>query len=473
LVARVLGIALVLVMIVGLLGSLATIGSVVAADEAVTFPDPNLEAAIREAIAKPTGLILRSDLQGLTYFSSGANRHIINLAGLEYCTSLEYLYLYLNQISDISPLANLSNLVYLHLGWNQISDISALGNLTTLYGLHLEGNQIDDVSPLVSLTSLTVLDLDGNIWIDDVSPLANLTSLSSLSLNTNRIGDVSSLANLTNLTALHLAQNRISNVSPLGNLTNLTEVWLQFNQISDTSALANLTDLIQVDLRYNQIGDVSPLVQNEGLGTGDEVDLRENPLSCDSICIYIPQLEARGVDVSYDAQGCEGCEGCVGTATGTGVACLTPSAGVIEDLEALPAIPPGAPAGIMFPHGMFSFRITGLELGEEVTVTIELPGPVHTGTRWWKQYMGAWYSVPVTIVAPNIIAITLTDGVFPGDSDKTKDTVITDPGGPGYPGTVGWETYPIDKVRVLLPWTALAAAIIVGMSLLVLRRRHS
>jgi len=39
--------------------------------------------------------------------------------------------------------------------------------------------------------------------------------------------------------------------------------------------------------------------------------------------------------------------------------------------------------------------------------------------------------------------------------------------------TVGWETYPISKVRVLLPWIALAAAIMAGASLLVLRRRRA
>jgi uncharacterized pyridoxamine 5'-phosphate oxidase family protein len=38
---------------------------------------------------------------------------------------------------------------------------------------------------------------------------------------------------------------------------------------------------------------------------------------------------------------------------------------------------------------------------------------------------------------------------------------------------VGWETYPINKVRVLIPWIALLAAIIVGASLLVLRRRRA
>ena len=38
---------------------------------------------------------------------------------------------------------------------------------------------------------------------------------------------------------------------------------------------------------------------------------------------------------------------------------------------------------------------------------------------------------------------------------------------------VGWETYPINKLRVLLPWIALLAAILVGAGLLVLRRRRT
>jgi len=51
----------------------------------------------------------------------------------------------------------------------------------------------------------------------------------------------------------------------------------------------------------NQIGDVKPLVDNTGLGDGDEVWLSENPLSEQSINEYIPALEARGVTVYYQS----------------------------------------------------------------------------------------------------------------------------------------------------------------------------
>jgi len=52
--------------------------------------------------------------------------NIANLTGLEYCTDLHYRYLYLNQIGDISSLADVTNLADLYLYSNQISDISAL-----------------------------------------------------------------------------------------------------------------------------------------------------------------------------------------------------------------------------------------------------------------------------------------------------------------------------------------------------------
>jgi Leucine-rich repeat (LRR) protein len=100
-------------------------------EEAVTFPDANLEAAIREAIGKPTGPICPSGLDGLTSLSASA-RSITDLTGLEHCTSLTNLLLQHNQISNISPLANLTSLTWLRLHSNQISDIEPLVNNTGL-----------------------------------------------------------------------------------------------------------------------------------------------------------------------------------------------------------------------------------------------------------------------------------------------------------------------------------------------------
>ena len=164
--------------------------------------------------------------------------------------------------------------------------------------------------------------------------------------------------------------------------------------------------------------------------------------------------------------------GCVATASDTGTACFSMSNGTIEDLQAVPA-PTPLPHGVRLPHGMFTFKITGLTPGQSVTLTVEFPDPIPTHWVWWKYHDNTWSRIPISRTTdPRIITFTLTDGVYPGDED-TIPGQITDQGGPGNPGTVGWETYPISKARVMLPWVVLFAAIIAGTSLLMLRRRHS
>ena len=92
----------------------------------------------------------------------------------------------------------------------------------------------------------------------------------------------SALSGLTGLTGLNLEDNRISKCSP------------------DLSALLNLKELPHLNLKNNGISDFSPLVANPGLGDGDLVDVRGNPLSVESLNTHVPALQSRGVDVQFD-----------------------------------------------------------------------------------------------------------------------------------------------------------------------------
>jgi len=294
----------------------------VQADSVVAIPDPNLEVAIREAIDRPSGYIYQSDLSGSTFTTLHADGSGIQyLTGLQYCTSLRYLYLDTNQISNISALAGLTSLKVLHLQANRVSDIHPLSGLTNLTDLRLYENQISDISPLADLTSLTVLYLSSNqisdispladltsltdlylYWnqISDISPLAGLTNLTDLRLPGNQIGDISPLAGLTNLTDLRLYQNQISDISPLSGLTSLRVLYLGLNQISDISPLSGLTSLTELRLYENQISDIQPLVDNPGIASGDVLHLITNPLSCESQHQYVPLLLARGVTLDWE-----------------------------------------------------------------------------------------------------------------------------------------------------------------------------
>ncbi len=156
------------------------------------MPDPNLRAAVREALDIPDDILLtQSDMERLTALSAEA-RQITSLGGLEYATHLTNALLEGNPISDSSPLTGLVQLRVLNMAGCQISDIRPLANLTRLESLYLHGNQIEDITPLTNLTRLRDLWLVDN-QITDVRPLEKLTLLGDLRIHRNLIVDYSPL----------------------------------------------------------------------------------------------------------------------------------------------------------------------------------------------------------------------------------------------------------------------------------------
>jgi|GEM_PF-3392735 len=129
------------------------------------------------------------------------------------------------------------------------------------------------------------------------------------------------------------------------------------------------------------------------------------------------------------------------SSTGSGQVEFTTSDGEIEELEALDvsSLPDDAienmPSGLSLPHGLFSFRITGLTPGGEITLTIVFPSEVPVGFEWWKVNLtegnNTWYSIPVgDDDGDNVITVTLRDG-GEGDHDGEENGVIVDPSGLG------------------------------------------
>jgi internalin A len=223
----------------------------------VTFPDPNLEAAVRSALSKPLGPLTSADLQGLTCLSA-CNRQITDLSGLEFASNLTGLYLNGNAIGDLTPLEGLNQLRSLELEKNNITDLSPLAALTNLSCLALGGSYPGDYSPLSNLTSLSSLSVrNGALY--DLTVLQSLSGLSSLVLWQNGIGDPSPLAVLTNLNSLDLRWNSITNCTPLSGLPNLTSLYLGGNSLSNVPALQTLTRLALLNLDQNNLTDVSPL----------------------------------------------------------------------------------------------------------------------------------------------------------------------------------------------------------------------
>ena len=226
-------------------------------------------------------------------------------------SNLQRLSLYTNQLTgEIPPeLGDLTNLIYLFLDGNQLTgeippELGGLSNLTELF---LGENRLTGEIPLElgDLSNLQRLSLYTNQLTGEIPPeLGRLTYLTELSLEVNRLeGQLpSELGKLTSLTVLRLGWNQLTGDIPreLAKLTKLTELDFRYNLISEISPLSGLPMLQEVLLRDNHITDVAPLASNPGLGEGDLVDVRKNPLSDVSIDTHIPALKARGVNVSFD-----------------------------------------------------------------------------------------------------------------------------------------------------------------------------
>ena len=166
---------------------------VIAPAQVVDIPDPNLRAAIENALGKAPGAEITVDDMAHLEFVNTGHMGIRDLTGLEHAANLTSLGLWHNLIVDISPLAGLTQLTSLHLSGNSIVDISPLAGLTQLEVLILNRNLIVDISPLAGLTQLTYLYLQANS-IADLSPLVANTGLgngSGVDVQQNPLSDAS------------------------------------------------------------------------------------------------------------------------------------------------------------------------------------------------------------------------------------------------------------------------------------------
>ena len=99
---------------------------------------------------------------------------------------------------------------------------------------------------------------------------------------------------------LEASNASITDLTGLEHATNLTQLELSDNSISDISPLAGLNNLIWLDLNNNSISDLSPLADNTGLGSGDVVLVKGNPLNNAVINTHIHALINREVRVGFD-----------------------------------------------------------------------------------------------------------------------------------------------------------------------------
>ena len=245
-----------------------------------SFKDPNLETAVHKYLppGKEKAPLTTDELAGLLMVSANGVQ-IHDLAGLEGCKKLTFLYLPDAPITDLTPISK----------------------LTTLEAVTVRGGKIQDLTPLAGLSNLQYLDLSGN-QISDLRPLSGLKNLHDLNLTDNKVSDLSPLHDLPALEQLHLAGNQVSDLKPLAGIKSLWLLDIKGNRVTDLSPLADLKTWRYLYLDQNKISDLAPLVatttQPAPSTSLAEVPFRTlsltgNPLSAQARSQELPELQKR------------------------------------------------------------------------------------------------------------------------------------------------------------------------------------
>lgn len=288
--------------------------------DTITFKDANLEAAVRDAIDKlgtitPADVANLTDLNAVAYgineldgiecltslvsanFSSGEGTNsIANVAPLAYLSNLKSLDLSDNVVDDLSPLVYLTQLTDLKLNYYAlVPDLTPLGQLPSLQNLEIYADTLENPDSLSALHNIS--SLRANSTFGDIQLIKTLTQLRHLELAYVAIGNQDDLANLTNLTYLDLIDMGMNSASPLATLTELSHLYLNENPIPDLLPLQNLTGLHELGLFGISATTIKPLVDNQGLSSGDTVDLSYVPLVCANEKTNVDALIARQVTV--------------------------------------------------------------------------------------------------------------------------------------------------------------------------------
>jgi hypothetical protein len=95
-----------------------------------------------------------------------------------------------------------------------------------------------------------------------------------------------------------------------------------------------------------------------------------------------------------------------------------------------PTLPQNSKPDRDFPYGVNRFLITGLSVGESVTLTLQFPEAIPTTARYFKvNSSGLWTEIAFgSNDGDNRITLTLTDGDPLTDADGIADGTIEDPG---------------------------------------------
>lgn len=148
-----------------------------------------------------------------------------------------------------------NELYALNLGDNAITSLSGIERLTTLNVLLVQRNNISDLSPLSDLTRLHLLNISWNPGITSIEPLAQGMRETLVNLDMAGLAvDLTPVGGMENLDHVRLGDDwnghRISlNLAPLANMTHLKYLHIFGAKLDNVEVVSSMSGLLCIDLQ--------------------------------------------------------------------------------------------------------------------------------------------------------------------------------------------------------------------------------
>jgi len=162
------------------------------------------DAALKTCVQQQTATLLVK-YAGQVSTLDCSTKGIKSIKGLEAFPGLQTLHLFNNDVTDISPITDLSALNILDLGNNPIGSHLPLTNLVNLKALGLSNSQLNKLAPLAKLSAMEILILSANN-LSSFAELKDMSILDDLNAANNNLVDISGLFSLP-LTKLNITSN--------------------------------------------------------------------------------------------------------------------------------------------------------------------------------------------------------------------------------------------------------------------------
>lgn len=227
--------------------------------EEVTFTDPVMEKAIREAIhAGESHRLYTNDLWQITEFTTPEG--MATYADLSLLPELTSLTITNQQIDSLSHLSGLTKLVMLNLTGSRFptEEMAVLAALPSLSSLNLSDCSLSTIDGLDGADSITSLDLSHNS-LRKLDVLSGMTGLMELNLSDNAVTSLEALSGLERLVKLTLNHNLVATLSPLSSCIRLKHLEADHNALTTLKGIPNLALLEHLSVDYNELKDVSLL----------------------------------------------------------------------------------------------------------------------------------------------------------------------------------------------------------------------